>query len=248
MPSFGITEQFREEVPNIAEFRVFVDSIPKEKNKLVIKALYLTAARVSELAGKISVYEVEHGKSMPYGALMDWRFADYMNEKVLLLRMVTAKRFRRKDGSKIVREFFRKFVKGEKVSQDLLMKAKNVLMWKVIALPCNPTFEPWTRDLLRYIKKNGTLTLNLTRQRIWEIVKTSLKPLNPKVRTHSLRHWRITHLADFYNFDPYEVVVYAGWTFKTGLNMMGLPSGQLDTYLHLAWKRYFPKLLRPLKT
>ena len=87
-----------------------------------------------------------------------------------------------------------------------------------------------------YIKKNGTLTLDITRQRIWEIVKTSLKPLNPKVRTHSLRHWRITHLADFYNFDPYEVVVYAGWNNWGYGNMVVINHGNgwQTLYAHLS--------------
>jgi len=56
----------------------------------------------------------------------------------------------------------------------------------------------------------------------------------------------LTHLAEHYGFEAYDLTVYAGWTFKTGLGRMGMSSGQLDTYLHLKWRRYYPKLLKPI--
>jgi len=240
-------QELLKSAPDYAEFRAYVDALPNQKNSFVIKALYLTACRVSELVMKTTEYDLRRGMTKPFGLFMRWEITEYLGEKVLLLIFVTAKRYRKKGGSKIVADFLTKFIETKKVDDKLLSKLRNILVWKIIALPCNPIYEPWTLDLLRYIKKNGTLGINLTRQRIWEIVKKSLKPFWPDVKTHSLRHWRLTHLAGHYNFDPYELVIYAGWTFRTGFSALGLPSGQLDTYLHLGWKRYFPKLLRPLK-
>ena len=43
-----------------------------------------------------------------------------------------------------------------------------------------------------------------------------------------------------------DVTAYAGWTYSTGFGGMGVASSQLDTYLHLSWQRYYPKLLKSL--
>lgn len=66
--------------------------------------------------------------------------------------------------------------------------------------------------------------------------------------THTLRHFRITYLITEYDFDPSDLCAYAGGTMKTGMGIagMGAASGQLDVYAYLAWKRYFPKLLKPI--
>jgi hypothetical protein len=72
------------------------------------------------------------------------------------------------------------------------------------------------------------------------------KDLDPTIRAHSLRHFRITYLVMQYGFEPYALTAIARWTYRTGLGHMGLGSGQLDAYLYLAWKHYFPKLLKPI--
>jgi len=51
----------------------------------------------------------------------------------------------------------------------------------------------------------------------------------------------------YYNFDPFDVTAFAGWTYSTGFGGMGVASSQLDTYLHLSWQRYYPKLLKPIE-
>lgn len=130
----------------------------------------------------------------------------------------------------------------------LLVKAfLGRIFFKVIALPTSPEYEPWTKDLLQYISKTGSLTFNITRQRLWQIVKQHLSKLDSHVHPHTLRHWRISHLLENYNFDPTQITLYAGWTFRSTFGMMGInASANLDTYLHLQWKNYFPKLLRRL--
>jgi integrase len=124
-------------------------------------------------------------------------------------------------------------------------KEKEKIVYKIIALPMNPRYEPWTEDLLKWIVKTGSLSFPLTGDWINKgIVQPCLRELDRNVHSHSLRHWRITHLVSEYDFDPYDLTAYSGWTFKTTFGGMGMGSGQLDIYLHLAWKRYFKKLLR----
>lgn len=69
------------------------------------------------------------------------------------------------------------------------------------------------------------------------LANSSRKILNP------LRHYRLTHLVEEYGFDAYDLTVYAGWTFKT---IFKGSAGQLDTYLHLDWRKYYEKLLKPI--
>ncbi|RLI19929.1 hypothetical protein DRO54_07395 [Candidatus Bathyarchaeota archaeon] len=232
------------EVPEIPEFRIFVDKIPRKRDRLLVQALYLTAARVSELCRRVSPSELVHDLSKPYGLLHGWKIGEYLGEKALLLRYAVAKRVKKEKRKDLLR-FFSEFQAG-KLNLELANELKTALTWKYIALPCNPFYEPWTVELLKYIKQFRSLTFNLTRQRIWQIVKSCLKPLDPEIHTHSLRHYRVTHLASFYNFDGWDLCIYAGWTFKTTMGRLGMPSGQLDIYAHLPWKRYFPKLLKPL--
>ncbi|MCJ7634598.1 hypothetical protein MUP77_19675, partial [Candidatus Bathyarchaeota archaeon] len=87
-----------------------------------------------------------------------------------------------------------------------------------------------------------------TRFAIWHQIHETLTPLfeDPTISVKSLRHFRITHLGTAYQFNPYDLIAMAGWTFRAGLGSMGQPSGQLDSYFHIPWQTYFPKLLVPI--
>jgi len=215
-----------EEVPEFSVFRKAVDQIRSKRDSLLIKTLYLTAGRVSELITKVTPWEIEHRMTKPYGVFLEWKLNEFKGERLLLLKMAVAKRRKKKKR------------KGKTVS---------VLVYKTIALPTNPKFEPWTVDLLKHIVKSGNLTFSLTRQRIWQIVKQCLTHLDTHIHPHSFRHYRISHLVQVYDFNAYNITAYSGWTFKTSFGKMGMGSGQLDIYLHLSWKNYFPKLLKQVE-
>jgi hypothetical protein len=117
-----------------------------------------------------------------------------------------------------------------------------------IGLPCDPKIEPWTIDVLRYLTKtkDHKLSFNMTRQRVGRIVKEELHDISPDIRTHHLRHFRLTHLVQDYGFAPIDLITFAGWSFKSGLHSIGQSSGQLDSYIHLSWKSYINKLMVPI--
>jgi hypothetical protein len=216
------------EVPRFRDFRAVVDGIPDSRDKILIQALYLTASRVNEMLTK--VIPSHQSRTKPYGKFMKYDFEDFQHgkttEKVLTLKCAVLKR---------------------KVRQRKRRKQEERI-YKMIALPVNPKFEPWTLALVRRIKKAGTLAFNMTDGNALYIVKKWFSRSYPDMTTHDLRHFRITHLAQEYDFDAFDLTCISGWTFKTGLAAagQGMASGQLDVYLHLAWKRYFPKLLKPL--
>lgn len=202
------------EVPNLPVFRKAVDDIPEKRDAMLIKVLYLNASRISEVLTRIC--PSDEGLTHPYGTRMTWELMKYQDEHVLLIKTMVAKR-----------------------KEDI---------FKIVALPCDPKYEPWTLDLLRYLKKEKRRNLNfdITRQWAGDIFRLWLGKFyrsNPKRILNPWRHWRLTHLVEIFGFDPYDLCVYSGWTFKHGIS----GSGQLDTYLHLDWRRYFPKLLKPMK-
>lgn len=203
-------------VPRLKHFKRFVNGIDDKRDRLLIQILYLLAARASEVCTKTIKYDLEHKKTRPFGQHLSYEIDEHEGEKALV---VTSGVLKRKSKRK-----------------------KNVerLVTKAIGLPVNPKFEPWTIPILKHLEKTDRLSFDLTRHSVWRIVKSRLVPLDDSVTTHSLRHYRLTHLRQEYGFDAMELTIYAGWTFKTGVQS----SGQLDTYLHLDWRGYFPKLLK----
>lgn len=197
-----------------------------------------------------------------------------VNEKVLLLTIACAKRGKKNKKQKqgepekpkkperplttqeiadLLPERFRQRYLQDPANVDpfLVQALAHKMTYKKIALPCNPKYEPWTVDLLHYIQKHGTVSFNLCRKTLWEIQRQYLEPFLPRKNKASvknpLRHFRITHLLDNYNFQADEITTYSGWSLKTTFNQMGvLASPNLDIYSHLAWRKYFPKLLREL--
>jgi len=216
-----LEEMKKEDVPEMLEFRKYVDTkIPKLKDRTLIKLVYLTAARASEVCTRVGSWDAEHGRSKPYGKALTLQVfpkTDIRNkwvEDVALIRMAVAKRSRKK------------------------------IFYKIIGLPCSPVYEPWTYDLLVWALKHGKqLSFDLSRFGVWHIIKRNLTGLDPKAHPHSLRHYRATHLVDIYGFDPYEICLYTGWTLSSDAKS----SRQLDRYVHLNWRRYFPKLLVPCR-
>lgn len=222
-------------VPSMSEFRDAVERIVDHRNRILIQFLYLSASRASEVVTRVGKYDLEHLKSWGYGAYMGWSLPEFhvtktKIEKVLLMKMAVAKRK----------------VKRRKGDDD--EDGQRRVVYKMIALPTSPKFEPWTEHLLRWITIHGNLNFDMSRITVCRIVKLELHGLDPHIHAHSLRHYRISHLVEHYALDPFDLTAIAGWTFKTTLSAMGQggASGQLDTYLHLAWRRYFTKLLVPL--
>lgn len=146
-----------------------------------------------------------------------------------------------------------KYRSGELNVDPLMIKLwLGKITLKVIALPTSLHYEPWTTDIIRYMMKNkGELSFPITRARLWQILRKNLSNILPRKDVHNvknpLRHFRISHLIEYYNMEPYELTTYAGWTAKTTFTQMGIvASGNLDHYAHLRWRSYFPKLLKPL--
>ena len=203
-------------IPEFRKFREVVDDIRILRNRTLIRTLYLTAARVSEIVTKTSPWERKHGQTKPFGNYLDFGFTDFKNVKVLLIKIALAKR------------------RGK-------LKAKD---FRVVALPCKLDYEPWTLDLLKHIRENKRLSFDLTRQRVGQIVKKELHMLGSNVNPNKLRTYRIAHLVKEYGFDQYDLMAYLGMQIRTSPKLTEL--GIIDTSPTSAVSRYFSKLLKPI--
>lgn len=132
---------------------------------------------------------------------------------------------------------------------------------KVVALPVSKSYEPWLLDIMKYYRKawqgkkneDCVLGFNLERKQFWNLVRNHLDGILPRKGKHSLknplRHFRISHLVEYYNFQPYDITSYVGWTIRSTFAGMGVAvNPNLDAYTHLRWKSYFPRLLKPLSS
>ncbi len=146
--------------------------------------------------------------------------------------------------------------KPEPVAIFRIRTAKRGGMERFIALPLDPRYEPWTRQLLDYFRLRGDgYVFPFTRQTLCSYASEALAGLTYEIApqmnggevvrqhdrpasTHFLRHIRASELASHYGFRPEELATYCGWSLKAA----GLTS-VMARYIHLSWQSYFPKLL-----
>jgi len=137
---------------------------------------------------------------------------------------------------------------------------------RLIALPLEKEFEPWTRGLYRFFKSFGDepvfpftrqkagflarpffggLTYPIDKYRVFKNGKLdkTVEAHSKPFRLHALRHLRTTELISFYGFNGFDLSIYGGWTLRTTLGL-GRGGGSFDRYAHLQWREYFPKLLK----
>lgn len=261
-----------EKALNLKTFRESVEAIDNDSHRTLVQTLYLLAARESEVCTRTDAERIKRAVK-PLGNFLQYSFADYqvgsLKEKVLLITVAVAKR------TKLNKEYLQKAIQSEdkKVIEDALWKfglhdvcarwkkgeleltpkfiagITGKLCFKTVGIPLNPKYEPWSLEILKYIRREGLLKFYITDRAVRKIVAKYLKPLlGWEFSAHKLKHARVTHLITYYNFDPYEVSSYAGWSLKTVLSGIGLAgSPMLDVYAHLTWRKYFPKLLVPLE-
>jgi hypothetical protein len=209
-------------IPDIWRFRQCVDAVPSQRNSVLVKVLYLSAARVSEIVSRVTPFDKEKALSRPYGQYLEFSVGDYEAEKVLLLKIAIAQRRETRPNHKPP--------------------------FRMVALPTLPKYEPWTYDLLMWIRDSvhHQLSFNLTRNRVYTIIRKQLRTLDPHVSPSSLRQWRIHHLLSVYGFTPYDIALYAGYKFRTGFSQRLMSNDRVDILLSHQWKTYFPKLLKPI--
>ena len=207
------------EVIDFRRFREVVNHVSSMRDRNLIKLLYLTAARPSEVCTRTTPSELRNRATKPYGISMNWQLDKFKKEKDVLLIIVA-----------------------------LAKRRQSLPSNKIIALPIHPDFEPWTLDLLKRIGRNKKLEFDLTRVTVNKIVRENLSPLlDQEIRAKDLRQIRLVHLAKLYDFNHFDLEAVSGINVKK--NLLGVENAdekRIETLLQSAWRRYFPKLLKPI--
>lgn len=258
----------------LRKFREAIETIDNDDHRTLIELAYLGAFRESELVAKYEQKKILKGWSKPYGNFLRWqkwmyKTPDGRQEPILLISSAVAKRTKinkealeqaveSQDPKTIEAALTRfrlfdilaKWKKGElQLTPKFVAQITGKIYEKTIPIPINPKYEPWSKDIIQYILRNGVLRFDITDGMARSIARKYLKKLfGDWFRFHSLRHIRISHLIQYYNFDPYEISTFAGWSFRTAFAGMGIQaSPMLDIYAHLSLNRIVAKLLVPLE-
>jgi len=205
---------------------------------------------------------MEHNQTKAYGKSLVWKITpfkagDKLTVITLLLRSAVAKRTKTVDGKP---EFFFKTVGLPLVPVEFEPWASDLMRWvrrwgeSRDRLLLRRTIEKQTTDP-RVVDKalekfdERALQFNLSRPTVETIIRKELGRFLPDKSKHNrknwLRHVRLTHLRQNYDFNEFDLCNFAGWTLGSGMAGRGA-SGMLDTYVHTGWESWYPKLLVPL--
>ena len=238
---------------DILKFRKVVDSIRDPDASFVVKLAYLTGARANELCHRGfpshevlrprtgNVKRVKEGRA-PLPLHPRTRAVGPMKSDVSYDVYETPNDNFAKDLGRIQVLKIRMVV--------LKRKAKNMFILTK-AIPLDDRFEPWgvgVNDHISTLSEDAPLVpmhsvaLNKLYHEygFYEMVKA--ETLEEQV-DNPLRHIRYTHLVDYYGFDPWQAPLFMGHKLETAMSGSGGPA---DAYAALAWRRYFPALLKPL--
>jgi hypothetical protein len=254
-------------VPPLKEFREFIDNHKwqKKHEEIFIKFVYLIGARGSEVVTKVTPYMLQHNMTQAYGKLLrvgftSFRTFDERKLQILLVQSGIAKRNKNSTESieecrKETEEIAKARKEPETTAEQQLIKKK--VKMKVVPIILSPNIEPWGIDLANWIQaKNRSpcaFQFPWTEGTCQNIVRRNLSHFDPcfekpkRMHCHALRHFRITSLIQDYQFSPYQVSNFVGWSLTNTSRRMGIQSSSnLDTYSHLLWTDYIEKLAIPL--
>ncbi len=147
---------------------------------------------------------------------------------------------------------------GHQLALFTIKTAKKKGEPRFVALPLEGIYESWTDTLVNYFKDKQGKIFNLSVRNLQFHAESIFKNLpytiekygNKKIGviekhekqglTHFLRHVRATNLVMDYGFDSTDIGIFCGWE-------IGLPA-MAKRYITMEWRRYFPKLLKPIET
>jgi len=221
------------DLPSVDEIRRRIELIPEKSIQMACKALYLLAARASEIVGRAYVYERFYGVR-GVDAHLDYYLLDNRKIDAVVFRLKTAKRkgTPRNIGLPLDYEPWAKelFDYFQQFGNDYVFPFTRQELW----FQAKKHFKDLTYKVYEYPyvdKKTGELKWKEAHDKSFTL--------------HALRHLRSVELVEFYGFDGFNLSAYCGWTIRSGQARFGVSvSPAMTRYIHLAWQGYFPKLLK----
>jgi len=224
-------------LPEVAKIRSCIEQVEREEIRLALMAEYLWAARIREVVGKVAATDTY--PNLIYGPIgTDVTLKKYkpkVPETFKAIQVIYP------EAKAQIEEMFQPVdvaVFTVNIAKRHLEEEEKIHS-RLIALPIDSEYEPWTQELLAYFKDAGSdYVFPFTRQEVWywithkepvfkgltyPIEKYVWKPKNKDVilkvlphdkpfKNHALRHLRITELRRDYLFDGLQLAAYAGWS------------------------------------
>lgn len=223
-------------LPGVKTVRERIEEVKPKDVRVCLMCGYLFCARVSELVSEVSPSDKAY---------------------------TTA---RGPQGSEVKMDIFKLGEIREEAAIFTVSTAKRGGIERLVALPLNSEYEPWTGKVYEYFKACGEdPCFPFTRQKVWQHSKQAFDGLRYSIerytitqpqgehevrsvvnrhfkpfRTHALRHIRASELIEYYGFDGVDLSIYGGWTLRSTIGV----GSAMQRYAHLQWRKYFPKLLK----
>lgn len=267
-------------LPEVRLTRERIESCKVKKYQMFLKAEYLFGARAIEVAGKLCSCDILRGKlSEPYGPKgNDCWLAETEPPDIPSKDMVKIIIIAMSDKEKAL-SMIEPLTANIPVAIFKIRIAKQHpeqgedYPYRLVALPLNPKFEPWGREMYEYFEASGdNYVFPFNRQEVWEYItrkqrifdgltyrikkynypgeaedetKTSFSHPR-KLKNHGLRHIRTNELLTDYGFDGIDLGAMIGWSMNSTQKISASPS-QAGNYAEIreAWKRYIKKLCKP---
>ena len=260
------------------EIRSAIERVENIDMQMFVKAVYLFAARAVEIAGEhTSEFKIRANKKgkyiEPYGL---------KTKNSCFIEKITFPDI----SSKVVIKLLKSINTLDEAAKiaDMLSVEQPVAIFqltvskqglpppiRLVALPLDENYEPWTKEIYDYIKgkKDQDYVFQFNRQAAWDYfklkdtvfqgkkyivgdyIKKKPQQKSESVEKHArdavfngLRRARAMELTEKYSFDPIELSEYIGLQF----DLRGLPLEEKPKRVcYDKWQLYINKLFKPLK-
>ena len=163
--------------PSISQVREAIENVELEPLQIAAKTIYVTMSRVGEIVSEKTNFDKT---AHPTGLNLDFRIETYRpnlknkreREALTLIALSQGKPFDMQEAAKINEEVAIFSVLVEKRDYQKNPDGSLTHVWrKECALPLNPEFEPWTQQIIDYIKYKPQPFFPFNRHDLWIAIK-----------------------------------------------------------------------------
>lgn len=258
-------------LPNVQEVRQRIEQVHEESFRNLLKSAYLLCARIGELVHYTYASDYTTGTTGHKLTVREAVYAPSIEDSgtVGTLMMIALAEGREQTLSSIAR--MRELVAVFHVYTEKRKGLKHIGTRRDIALPLNPEYEPWTKELLEYFQKRQVskqpifpfnrrkayalskpvfegLTVKITHYRktlpeLDEKGKHLMRMIPEHVKPFTVHSLRKIRENELRRNYRFDAFEISAYGGWTMQTMAGTSSA-LAHYDVLPWEDYFPKLLR----
>jgi hypothetical protein len=271
-------------LPEVFEVMRRIEKCKVEQNRLYMMAEFEFCARGIEVAGELtSTDKVRH--TIPYGPTGKDVFVTEIDPPDIpsnqMLKIILTALSNKEEALLLAEQLTHKIkvavfkVKIAKQHLEVYNNRKEAYPFRLVALPLDKKFDPWSQKILDYYNDAGNnYVFPFSRQDNWEHI-TRKDPIfsglyypikkyhyypngditaepvpcfdhRRQFKCHAIRHVRTDQLIADLKFDGFDLQALVGWSSGSGNKVSSAPV-QASNYAEIrqAWRRYIHKLCIP---